>query len=592
MDEQGLIRPGGAGWRVQRGEGFTVHLDTPGDAHLAFAAAVARGLEVRPRRLEPRFIYDEAGSELYEAITEQPEYYPTRTEGAILAACAGELAERIGPTTLVELGSGSSTKTRHLIDAWRARGALTYVPIDVSATAIAAAAVDLRGRYPGLRIEGVASTFQRGLPLVGRIHPKTLLFLGSTLGNLEPDEIAAFFRQISEVLAEGDAFVLGIDLVKDPAVLEAAYADAAGVTERFILNVFARMNRELGAGLDVDAFCVDSFYDVERQRVEMWARARRRQRLRVAPLGRGYTLAVGERILVEISRKFTIEHIEQEASRFELWVDDVFSDPDGYFAVLLLRRGPPRAGWRPTAGSGAPSPSRPEVPPVGAWRDVPAGIAWLGEPATPRQVAGVRLGATPVTCAEYRGFVDDGGYDRDELWSEEGLRFIQEHQIVAPLGWERRGGRWWVHGVPLDHLRPVTGITFHEAAAFAGWACARLPTEAEWEKAASWDPEHGRRRSWPWGELPPDPRRVNAGGGLAGPVAVGSYPHSVSFYGLHQALGDVWEWVQGEEGPVLRGGSWQTALPELTSMLRRSASGVHRAPTVGLRLAHDLEEAP
>lgn len=591
MAEQERIRPGGPGWRVRQGEGFTLHLDAPGDAHLAFAAAVARGLDARPRRLEPRFIYDAQGSALYEAITEQPEYYPTRTEDAILSSCADALAARVGSTTLVELGSGSSTKTRHLIEAWRARGEVSYVPIDVSATAVAGAAVDLRERYPGLSVEGIASTFQRGLPLVARLHPKTLLFLGSTLGNFEPDEVAAFFRQVSGVLAEGDFFVLGIDLVKDPAVLEAAYADAAGVTERFILNVFARMNRELGSHLVPDAFCMDSFYDVERQRVEMWARARHRQRVDIAPLGRRYTIAAGERILVEVSRKFTVGHVEQEAARFQLWVDDVFTDPDGYFAVLLLRRGARRAGWSPTTVSGAPSPRRPEVPPVGAWRVVPAGSALLGEPAVPRPVAGVQLGATPVTCAEYRAFVEAGGYTDAALWSDEGLRFIQEHRITAPLGWELRSGRWGIGGGPLDHLRPVTGLTFHEAEAFACWAGARLPTEAEWEKAVSWDPEHGRRRSWPWGELPPDPRRVNAGGSLSGPVAVGSYPGSVSFYGLHQALGDVWEWVRGEEGPVLRGGSWQTALPELTNMLRRSASGAHRDATVGLRLARGMEEA-
>ena len=583
-----LLRPTGRGWHEERGGNFVIHVDAPGDARLAFAAAVARGMEARPRRLEPRFIYDAAGSEIYEEITVLPEYYQTRTEDGILASCAAELAAAVGPTILVELGSGSSTKTRRLIEAWRAAsfGLTAYVPVDVSVTAVSGACDDLLARYPGLRVEGVASTFQRGLMLTRELSPKTLVFLGSTLGNFEPDEVDAFFRQVSESMEAGDHFLLGIDLAKDRATLEAAYGDSAGVTERFILNVFTRMNREIAAGVDVDAFEMQSFYDMEKRRVEMWAHVKAPQTLHVAPLGRSFELSRGERILVEVSRKFTLDQLREEASRFGLQVRQVHTDPKHHFAVALLQRGVASTSWRATLATNAPAPRRPEVPPVGQWRQIPAGPALLGEPLTSQDVASLQLGATPVTNGELRAFVAEGGYLDEQWWSEEGRAWRKAANAAAPLGWERTvDDGWQIQGFPLDYLEPVTGVCFWEAEAYANWAGARIPSEQEWEKGAAWDPEHGRQRTWPWGELPPDPRRANAGGVLPGPVAVGSYPASVSFYGLHQVLGDVWEWVRGEEGPVLRGGSFQTALPELTCALRRSASAVHRVPTVGFRLA-------
>ncbi len=588
MDDKRLLTPHGQGWHEQTAEGFRVHQDAPGDAHLAFAAAVVRGLEARPRRLEPRFIYDAAGSEIYEQITAQPEYYPMRTEDAILASCAADLAALVGPTTLVELGSGSSTKTRRLLDAWTALGAVSYVPIDVSASAVMGACADLRTRYPSLEVECVVSTFQRALTLVADLRPKTLLFLGSTLGNFEPDAVSAFFRQVSMVTLAGDFFVLGVDLRKDPDVLEAAYADQAGFTERFILNVFRRMNRELGAGVDPEAFAMRSFYDRGLGRVEMWAELLKAQSLTVAPLSRTFELSRGERILVEVSRKFSIDQVREEASRYDLVLRESYTDPDQYFAVLLLQRaeGVP---WRELASTNAPAPHRPEASPVGGWRRVPAGAALLGEPPVAKEVAGMELGVAPVSCGEYRRFVQEGGYSPGAWWSDEGRRWLEGAGVSAPLGWEQGlDGRWRVRGVPLDHLQPVSGVCFWEAEAFARWSGARLPLEKEWEKGAAWDPEHGRQLPWPWGDLPPDPQRVNGGGGLPGPVAVGSYPGSVSFYGLHQVLGDVWEWVYGEEGPVLRGGSYLTALPELDCHLRRSASAVHRAEAVGFRLARAL----
>ena len=572
-----LLHPRTGGWHFREQDGFVIHEDAPGDAHLAFAAAVVRGLDARPRRLEPRFIYDALGSEIYEAITELPEYYPTRTEDAILASCAPALAQRVGPTTLVELGSGSSTKTRRLLDGWTAaHGDVSYVPIDVSVTAVEGACNDLRARYPNLRVEGIAGTFQRGLDVVADLNPKTLLFLGSTLGNFEPDEVDAFFRQISGVTSIGDYFVLGVDLAKSPGILEPAYDDSAGLTEQFILNVFTRMNRELGTGVELDAFEMQSFYDTERSRIEMWAHVKRDQQITVVPLSRTFRLAGGERILVEVSRKFTVDRIREEASRYDLLLREVYQDAAGHFAVVLLQRaeGVP---WQALTNRHIPAPQRPEASPVGQWRLVPAGPALLGEPPSSKDVSAMRLAAAPVTCGEYRAFVQAGGYADPALWSESGWAWATSAAAEAPLGWERGPEeRWRVRGAPLDYLEPVSGVCFWEAEAYARWAGVRLPTEAEWEKGAAWDPEHGRPQTWPWGELPPDPRRVNAGGGLQNPVAVGSYPQSVSFYGLHQALGDVWEWVCGEEGPVLRGGG-RSSRPFRSS---NAACGVLRAQCI------------
>ena len=583
------LQPRGGNWQ-RRDDGFTLHIDSPGDASLAFAASVVRGMRARPRRLEPRFIYDEHGSVVYEQITELPEYYQTRTEDAILASCADALAQRVGRTHLVELGSGSSTKTRRVIEAFRnAHGDdWTYIPIDVSVTAVHGACMDLQRRYRGLDVEGVASTFTRGLELVEPLHPKTVLFLGSTLGNFAPDDLDAFFRGLASVLREGDHFVVGIDLAKNQDVLQAAYDDSAGLTEQFIVNVFRRMNRELGSELDVDAFRMESFYDSQQRQIEMWAHVDRPQILHVAPLNTEFRIAAGERILVEVSRKFTIDQIRREAARFDLRVQEVYTDDQQWFAVVVLVRGSDAVAHR--VASNAPAPERPVAPEMGTWCHIPAGEALLGEPPTAKPVEDVDLGTYPVTCSEYRAFVDDGGYIDDAWWSEAGARWRDEVAASAPLGWEPTDdGRWRVHGAPLDYLEPVTGVCFHEAEAFAAWARVRLPTEAEWEKGAAWDPEQARQRPWSWGELPPDPRRCNAGGVLARPVAVGSYPASVSFFGMHQTLGDVWEWVAGEEGPVLRGGSFQTALAELDCTLRRSASAVHRTPAIGFRLARTLQ---
>ena len=333
-----LVEAPSAGWSRREGDGWTLHLDTPGDARLAFAVSVARGLESHPRTLDCSFLYDAEGSTLYEAITAQPEYYPTRTEDRILEDNAAAIRARVGGATVVELGSGSSTKTRRLLDAWTAAGPARYVPLDISPTAVEGACRDLSARYPDLRIEGIASTYQRGLPLVAHDEPVLLLFLGSTVGNLEPDDLSAFLHMLSEQLRPGDHLLLGADLVKDEAVLEAAYADAAGVTERFILNIFDRMNRELDAAVPTDGLEMVSYFNRDLARIEMYVRTREEVQVRVGPLDRGFRLAAGEMVLAEISRKFRVDDLSTEAARFGLSLEEVYTDDAEWFSVLLFER--------------------------------------------------------------------------------------------------------------------------------------------------------------------------------------------------------------------------------------------------------------
>lgn len=318
---------------------------TAGEADLVreFARSVARGLSERPRRLECRFLYDALGSEIYERITRQPEYYPTRTEAAILARCAPRIREIAGPSALVELGSGSSAKTDHLLRAWVAAGReACYVPVDVSGTALRRASDAIAARHPTVRVLGLNSTYEEAFPLLADLSPLTLVFLGSTVGNLDEEESTAFFRRVAGSLSEGDFFLLGADLVKDAGVLEAAYDDRAGVTAAFTRNLFARMNRELGCALDLAAIEHVARWRPERSRIEIHARFARRQTIRAGDLG-SFDIAAGEEILVEISRKFVLPELREELAACGLRTQEVFTDERGWFALLMLKKsgGPP-----------------------------------------------------------------------------------------------------------------------------------------------------------------------------------------------------------------------------------------------------------
>ncbi|MFT4622167.1 MAG: L-histidine N-alpha-methyltransferase [Myxococcota bacterium] len=598
------VTPPTTGWTRRDGDGWTLHLDSPGDSVLAFAASVARGLERQPRELDCSYLYDALGSELYEQITEQPEYYPTRKEDGILARYAEEIRERVGPATVVELGSGSSTKTRRLLDAWTQAGPTRYVPLDISASAVEGACRDLAQRYPGMQIEGIASTYHRGLPLVAHDEPVLLLFLGSTVGNLEPDALSSFLSMLSDQLRAGDHILLGADLVKDEAVLEAAYADAAGLTEKFILNLFGRMNRDLGADVPVDALEMVSYFNRDLARIEMYVRPSEPIEVAVAPLDRRFRIARGEMVLAEISRKFTVDDISTEAARFGLSLEAVYTDDSDWFAVMLFERlmeagdvpGPTEVLWpegaveicqregRLPVGRRVPQPRRPRRSPFAEWRTVPRCSAQLID-GQDVELAPYRIGAAPVTNREWLSFLLDGGYEQSGLWDPAGWRWRVASSIVAPGNWVLGGGlwrsMWYGTTVALDPLRPVTQVSWWEADAFARWSGARLPTHDEWEVAASWDPGFGRCRPWPWGDEPPSARTANLGQVWFEPAPIGSFFRWRSPLGVHQCLGDVWEWT-AEGG--LRGGSFATDVT-VSCSTRRDAARELRVGFTGVRLA-------
>src|SRR5262249_46191035 len=251
-----VAQAGGRGRRDPEGHGGMTRdeLGTRALARAAFAQSIARGLGDPPRWLPCRYLYDAEGSGLFEDITRQPEYYLTRTEDALLAAHASRLRARAGAPTLVELGSGSSTKTRHLLRAWTAGGQRArYVPVDISRDMLDASCRMLEGDFPSLEVRALAGTYEQAFARLCEFSPLVLVFLGSSLGNFDRSETAAFLERVADGLSAGDHLLLGLDLVKDPAVLEAAYNDAAGVSAAFTRNLFARMNRQLGTRLDLDA---------------------------------------------------------------------------------------------------------------------------------------------------------------------------------------------------------------------------------------------------------------------------------------------------------------------------------------------------
>jgi L-histidine N-alpha-methyltransferase len=298
-----------------------------------FLAAALRsdaraGLTATPKSLPPKWFYDAQGSALFEKITELPEYYPTRAERSILRSAAGEIAATSGAAALVELGSGSSEKTRLLLDALRDRGTLRqYVPVDVSESALLAAGDALAAEYPSLAVHAIVSDFEVNLGLPADDGRRLVAFLGSTIGNMAPAQRAAFLSRIRAQLRPGDSLLLGTDLVKDPAVLVAAYDDMAGVTAAFNKNVLAVLNAELGADFDLDAFDHVAAWDPEAEWIEMRLRSAADQEVRVPALDLTVQFAAGEEMRTEISAKFRRSGVERElaAAGFALrswWTDE------------------------------------------------------------------------------------------------------------------------------------------------------------------------------------------------------------------------------------------------------------------------------
>jgi L-histidine N-alpha-methyltransferase len=315
---------------------LTYHL-RPDDAAAALRADALAGLTATPKTLPPRWFYDERGSELFDRITRLPEYYPTRAERAILEARAGQIAAASGADVLVELGSGTSDKTRLLLTALRGTGTLqTFVPFDVDPSVLTAAGSALTDEYPGLDVTAVVGDFTRHmgeLPTTGR--RRLIAFLGSTIGNLEPSPRAAFLTEVAHALRPGDSFLLGTDLVKDPGRLVRAYDDEAGVTAAFNRNLLAVLDRDLKADFDLAAFDHVALWDPEREWIEMRLRSRVDQVVSVADLDLAVSFAAGEDLRTEISAKFRRELVEAELAAAGLEMTHWWTDPAGDFGLSL-----------------------------------------------------------------------------------------------------------------------------------------------------------------------------------------------------------------------------------------------------------------
>jgi iron(II)-dependent oxidoreductase len=744
----------------------------------AFAQSIVRGLDDAPRWLSCRYLYDAAGSELFERITEQPEYYLTRVETQLLTTHAGEITRLAGPSALVELGAGSARKTRLLLRAWAAHGRARYVPVDICPDVLDSTAAALGAELPDVTVEPLCATYEQALPRLAALSPLTLCFLGSSLGNLNPGEQDELVAALADALGAGDHVLFGLDLVKDPAALEAAYNDAAGVTASFTRNLFVRMNRELGTALDLDTIEHVAWYDRVRDRIAIHARFTRPTTIALAEHGRRFHLAAGELVLTEISTKFRVPVIAALAARHGFDVVRTFGgDAAGYALMLFRRRARPpsaRPGvvaqrllgeartqtlelvapldqvalqrqWNPLmspivwdlghianfeeqwarrahaperrrddvarqrdhlydavahsratrgalpllgragalvylgevrnhtldaiAGSSFPStdpllrggfvhamlaqheeqhtetilqtiqlaglayePARRVAPPSARVRVdesvqafVPAGPFVMGtddralaydneRPAHEVFVPAFRIDVAPVTNRAYLRFVEDGGYHRRELWDDDGAAWLALADVVHPAGWIRLVDGTWCERAfgrvePLLPDQPVVHVCWFEARAFARWAGKRLPTEAEWEKAAAWDLERFVPRRHPWGDAPATPERANLDQRCFAPAAVGAYPAGQSYFGCHQMLGCVWEWTDSEFMPypgfevfpypeysalhfgrgykVLRGGSWATQPLVARNTFRNWDLPQRRQIFAGFRCASD-----
>jgi L-histidine N-alpha-methyltransferase len=313
---------------------FQLTRTLPEDAtDAALRADVRRGLTGSPKTLPPKWFYDAHGSDLFEEITALPEYYPTRAEREILRTRSGDIAAASGARTLIELGSGSSEKTRHLLDALTELR--SYVPVDVSGSALTQAGRALAAERPDLDVHALIADFTGKVTLPDTPGPRLVAFLGGTIGNLLPAERAAFLASVRALLAPGDALLLGTDLVKDEEVLVRAYDDAAGVTAAFNKNVLTVINRELGADFDLAGFDHVARWDPGREWIEMRLRSRSEQTVKVPALGLAVDFAAGEELRTEVSAKFRQQGVRAELSAAGLDLTHWWTDGGGRFALSL-----------------------------------------------------------------------------------------------------------------------------------------------------------------------------------------------------------------------------------------------------------------
>lgn len=318
-----------------------VHPTLPPRPDQGWGQDVVTGLSQTPKTLSPKYFYDDRGSELFEQICQLPEYYLTRTETAILQQFGPAIAQLTGPCELVELGSGSATKTRILLDAYGASGSpLRYLPIDVSGGMLKQSALDLLSRYPTLEIHGLIATYETGLQqLPSRQLPTRMIcFLGSTLGNLNPPECQQFFAQVRSGLQPGEYFLLGIDLQKPIPQLEAAYNDSQGVTAAFNLNLLSHLNWRFQGNFDLKQFEHWAFYNESQHQIEMHLRSLIDQTVTLAALDFAVPFQAGETIFTEISRKFDLSQIQPELRSHGLAPCQVWTDPEQQFGLILCQQ--------------------------------------------------------------------------------------------------------------------------------------------------------------------------------------------------------------------------------------------------------------
>lgn len=310
------------------------------------------GLTATPKSLPPRWFYDARGSQLFEQITGLPEYYPTRTERQILQAHADDIATAARVDTVIELGSGSSTKTQLLLDAWQRAGCLRrIVTVDVSASALAEAARTLEQRYPEAELQPVRADFTRHLDGLATTGRTAVVFLGSTIGNLDPAQRQLFLRSVRHSLGPDDVLLLGTDLVKPVEVLLPAYDDAAGVTAEFNLNVLRVLNRELDGDLPLEAFSHRAVWNPAQERIEMRLRANRAVDAELSAIGMAVHFDQGEELLTEISAKFRRAGITAELASAGLRLSHWWTDPADYFALSLS--GPDQGSSRGSSRAGS-----------------------------------------------------------------------------------------------------------------------------------------------------------------------------------------------------------------------------------------------
>lgn len=308
-------------------------------AATALRRDVLAGLAATPKSLPPKWFYDSVGSELFDEITRLPEYYPTRTEAGILRERAAAIVAAAGADTLVELGSGTSEKTRMLLDAMRDNGSLRrFIPFDVDASILRSAGAAIEQEYPGVEIDAVCGDFEEHLGKIPRMGRRLVAFLGSTIGNLTAGPRADFLAALADTLQPGDSLLLGTDLVKDVDRLVRAYDDTAGVTARFNRNVLAVVNRELDADFDQSAFEHVARWNAGEERIEMWLRATGPQRVRIAALDRTVDFADGEEMLTEVSCKFRPDGVAAELAAAGLQRTHWWTDPAGDFGLSLSTR--------------------------------------------------------------------------------------------------------------------------------------------------------------------------------------------------------------------------------------------------------------